>query len=133
MWRGAREGFSPRACDTYHGLLENRAALLVSHVMDDPQNWSAHLRRLPASIILGVVYGWPAINKSSDPVVQRINNFVAQLTSSMLPGSYYVEYFPWMLYLPSWRAKWKRDGEQVFRCGDGMFMEFLEGVEVQWV
>ena len=133
MWRGAYEGFSPHACDTYHGLLENRAALLVSHVIHDPSKWSAHLNRLPASIILGVVYGWPAINKSSDPVIQRINHFAAQLTSSMLPGAHYVEYFPWMLYMPSWMAKWKRDGQQGFKFGDEMFMEFLEGVEVQWV
>jgi hypothetical protein len=33
--------------------------------------------------------------------IKAVNDFVARLTRAALPGAHFVEFFPWMMYIPS--------------------------------
>ena len=131
--RALHEGFSDKACKKYEPLLENRAAVLVAHVLESSDDWPKTFSRFAASIVLGAVYNWPPIDSKVDPVVDRITSFFHVLSTCEAMGAYLVDIFPTMLYLPSWMAKWKRDGEKWFRMASNMFEEFYEDVRLKMV
>ena len=82
-----------------------------------------------ASTVLSAVYAWDPIESKDDPLVTRINDLMHRLVRAALPGAYFVEIFPWMKYLPSWMAKWKREGLEWFRKDSMMFEGFYAGVQ----
>lgn len=133
MRRAGHEGFNVRAAATYQPLQEKESALLALHCLQDPDNWDDHLKRSAASTVLCAVYGWLSIDKSSDPFVDRINKLMHRLVYAALPGSFLVEIFPSMLYLPEWMAKWKREGRRWFEKDTKMFEDLLTDVQNKMV
>ena len=131
--RATYEGFSDKACKSYEASLENRSAVLVSQLLQAPEEWGSGFARYAASIVLGTVYGWPPIDAAADPVVERIASYFHMLSTCQVPGTYLVDIFPSMLYIPSWLAKWKRDGERWFRIASDMFEEFYDDVQTKTV
>lgn len=61
-------------------------------------------------------------------MVANIHAHISRLGSSVLPGAYLVELFPFMKKFPSWIAKWKREGEGWHRKDTEMFEGFINGV-----
>lgn len=45
------------------------------------------------------------------------------------PGEYLVEVFHWMIYIPSWLAKWKREGLEWHRKDTEMFYALYESAK----
>lgn len=133
MRRAGHEGFNVRAAANYQPLQEKESALLALHCLQDPGNWDDHLKRSAASTVLCAVYGWLSIDKSSDPFVDRINKLMHRLVYAALPGSFLVEIFPSMLYLPEWMAKWKREGRRWFEKDTKMFEDLLTDVQNKMV
>ena len=70
----------------------------------------------------------PPVESKDDPLVEEINNVSYRLASSAIPGAYLVETFPFMKYLPSWMAKWKREGIEWHLKASVMFEGLIEGV-----
>ena len=83
--------------------------------------------------MLCAVYGWLSIDKSTDPFVNRINQLMHRLVQAALPGSFLVELFPSMLYLPDWMARWKREGRAWFMKDTKMFEDLLADVQNKMV
>lgn len=129
MRRAAHEGFNIRAAAKYQPLQEKESALLALRCLQDPDNWDDHLKHSAASSVLCAVYGWLSADKSADPFIDRIYQFMDRLTHAALPGSYLVEIFPSMLYLPDWMAKWKREGCRWFRKDTQVFEGLLADVQ----
>jgi len=129
--RAAQEGLNVRASEKYQPLQQQEAAVLVTNMIREPESWDSHLRRSAASTVLSAVYGWPPIGKSSDPLVNRINDLMHRLVRAALPGAFLVEIFPVMKYLPSWMAKWKREGLEWHRKDTEMFQDLMLDVEKQ--
>lgn len=75
-------------------------------------------------MIWSMVYDKPSIVSSSDPQISVINNFITRIVRSAYPGAHFVEYFPWMKYLPSSIAKWKREAAEWYEK-DSKFFEML--------
>jgi len=89
--------------------------------------------RSAASTVLSVVYGWPPIQSKDDPLVTRINDHMHRFLRAALPGAYLVDIFPVMKRLPSWMAKWKREGLEWYRKDTQMFEGLMDGVREQMV
>lgn len=105
------------------------AAILVEALAKDSENWCKHLNRYSPfvssrsrnltdlvvravkSAVLSVSYALPAIESEDDPLVSYIDAFMHRLERAARPGEYLVEIFPILNYLPSFLAKWKRDGQ----------------------
>lgn len=125
VWRRMRkathEGFNKAVVHRYHPVQFAEAILLTTGICAQPQQWDAHFRRSAASSIMSIVYGTPPVTSENDPSVKSVNDHVARLTRANIPGAHLVEVFPWMRYLPSSMAKWKRDAEQWCKRDSKMF------------
>ncbi|KAF9463394.1 cytochrome P450 [Collybia nuda] len=86
-------------------------------------------KKSAASTVLGGVYGWDPVGINGDPVIDKINNLAHRLVYASLPGAYLVEIFPIMKYLPSWIAKWKREGLDWFAKDTKMFEDLMSEVK----
>jgi hypothetical protein len=62
-----------------------------------------------------------------------MNELAEELLKAMLPGTYLVEVFPWMLHIPSFMAKWKRDALANFRKFDELYKGLFRDVEARIV
>lgn len=100
MRRAAHEGLSRTALESFKTLQLNEAVLLASGLLAQPSRWDSHLRRTAASTVMSVTYDTPPIISELNSSVKAINDFVARLTRAALPGAHFVEFFPWMMYIP---------------------------------
>lgn len=79
--------------------------------------------RFAGANVLRSVYGWPSITPAMVPAIERIRELTARLARAAMPGAFLVEVIPMMKYLPSWLARWKREGLEWSR----RYAEMLEG------
>ncbi|KAJ3558860.1 hypothetical protein NM688_g677 [Phlebia brevispora] len=131
MRRATHEAFAGRSSEVYWPLQEKESTLLAMHILDDSHKWRDHFKRSAASTMLCAIYGWLSIDSSSDTVVKDINDFMQRILTACLPGSYLVDFFPSMLYLPLWLAPWKRKGMEWHEKDTKMFQELIDGVKVK--
>jgi hypothetical protein len=66
-------------------------------------------------MILSVVYDIPELVSNKDFIVKEMNKMADEIAKAAAPGAYLADFFPWMLYIPSFLAKWKRDAEGKFK------------------
>jgi hypothetical protein len=78
---------------------------------------------------LSVVYDLPVITSTSDPLVQKINRFAEIAGKAAIPGAHLVEFFPWMMHIPPFMAKWRRDAEAAFEEYSALFGGLFHAVE----
>ena len=84
--------------------------------------------RTAAATVLSAVYAYPPI-KLSDPIVVKVENYVERMLKAALPGNYMVDFFPAMMYIPTWLAKWKREGYAWFKRDTDMFLGLVDEVK----
>ena len=63
----------------------------------------------------------------------NINRFVEIGLEYVSPGKYLVEFFPWMLHIPSSLAKWKREAKEANRYFKELFEGMVNDVQLQIV
>ncbi len=88
--------------------------------------------RVNGSAIASSVYGWPPLEPSS-PVINHVKDFLAYISSAMLPGNHLVDAFPILKYIPASMARWKREAMQWFEHQHNTFSGFRRGVEEKMV
>ena len=101
MRKAAHEGLNKGVVKDFHETQTKEALLLAAGGLAEPAQLDKHLRRAAASMVLSVVYDLPTIKSEQDPNVKLINGFVLRITRAAYPGAHLVEFFPWMLYIPS--------------------------------
>ncbi|KAI0052742.1 cytochrome P450 [Auriscalpium vulgare] len=129
MRKAAHEGLNKGVVRDFHTTQTKEALLLAIGGLEEPKEWDKHLRRTAASMVLSVVYDQPTIEDEQDPRVKDINDFVQRLTRAAYPGAHWVEFFPWMKYLPSSIAKWKAEAEGWYRKDSAMFEGLFNSVK----
>ncbi|KAH9179333.1 cytochrome P450 [Lactarius sanguifluus] len=133
MRKAAHEGLNKGVVKDFHGIQTKEALILASDGLKEPTEWFKHLHRASASMILSVVYDKPTIKPGQDYDVGPINDFVQRLTLAAYPGAHFVEFFPWMQYIPSRFAAWKRNAEAWYRKDSAMFEDLFNSVHVNSV
>jgi hypothetical protein len=101
MRKAAHEGLSKSVVESFKTPQLHEAILLSSGLLAQPSTWDNHFRRTAASMIMSVTYDTPPIVSELNSSVKAVNDFVARLTRAALPGAHFVEFFPWMMYIPS--------------------------------
>ncbi|KAH9059193.1 cytochrome P450 [Lactarius vividus] len=118
LWRRFRrpavEGFSKSVVPDFYPIQTREAIVLALSLMKSPPSVKKHFQRHAWSIILSISYCLPPVESEDDPVIVGIADHVLRLTHELDPGARLVEYFPWMKYIPSRFAKWKRDAQYWF-------------------
>ncbi|KAI0700086.1 cytochrome P450 [Cytidiella melzeri] len=127
MRRASHESFNPRAAEKYQPIQAESAAHAVSRIIASPQSWEENIKRFTASSILSSMYGWPTFG-SEGPIIQRLHSHTARIASAVVPGAFLVDLIPIMKYIPTWMAKWKRDGLAWHQEETEMFEGFNAGV-----
>ena len=85
--------------------------------------------RASASTALSVVYDFPMVLSTDDPTVVKTNAFNDTVFRYGNLGNYLVEFFPWMKYIPSSMANWKRIAEEQHKQYSDMFVGLFHEVE----
>jgi hypothetical protein len=101
MRKASNDGFNKNLVQRFHEKQMSEAVLLAHDCLVKPARWAMHFRRVTASMIISVVYGFPAITSEQDHTIEVINDFASRLARAALPGNYLVEFFPWMRHIPS--------------------------------
>ena len=101
MRKAANEGFSKFSVKRFYEKQTTEAILLAYDCLVKPAQYDKHFRRTAASMILSVVYGRPPVTSEEDNTVKLINDFTDRITRAIYPGTYWVEFFPWMRHIPS--------------------------------
>jgi hypothetical protein len=101
MRKAAHECLSKSVVESFKAPQLDEAILLTKGLLAQPAMWDSHLRRTAASMVMSVTYDTPPIVSESDSSVKAVNDFVARLTRAALPGAHLVEFFPWMMHIPS--------------------------------
>ncbi|KAJ6484798.1 cytochrome P450 [Mycena sanguinolenta] len=121
MRRASQEALSKKFAHKFHAIQAKEAILLTHSLLVHPTAWGSHFRRTAASVILSMLYDTPPLLSEEDPKIALVNDFAERIERAAYPGTYLVEYFTWMRYLPSWVAKWKRDVLEQYKIDDAMF------------
>jgi hypothetical protein len=77
---------------------------------------------------MNAVYGWPRVGPEHKGIIARIHAHTAHIASAVVPGAYLVEIFPFMKHIPSWLARWKREGLDWHARETEMFQQLNRGV-----
>ncbi|EKM59174.1 uncharacterized protein PHACADRAFT_249435 [Phanerochaete carnosa HHB-10118-sp] len=130
FWREHRrmfhQHFHSDVVSKHHIHILKQAKDLLGRILADPDNLTQHLRFMAGASILRVSYGID-IQPENDHYVGIAEAAVHSLALTGNVGSYLVDNFPILKYLPSWApgAQFKRDGmkwrEQVNRMFDEPF------------
>jgi len=69
------------------------------------------------------------VSSTDDPTVIKVNRFVEIGADYAQLGNYLVEFFPWMKYIPSSVASWKRLAEELYEESSDVFVGLPREVE----
>jgi hypothetical protein len=102
MRRAAHEALTKKSIQNYHPIQMKEATILVSSLLTPSANLKqdGHYKRLAASTIMSIVYDYPTIQSEHDHAVEGIEKFNDRISRALTMGSYFVDIFPWMKYIP---------------------------------
>ncbi|KAI0036607.1 cytochrome P450 monooxygenase [Vararia minispora EC-137] len=100
--------FHVRTSSHYQPTQEKEAYTLLRNLLDTPEEFSYHVRRLAAAIFMNLSYGHQ-IKDDGDEFVAIANKATSNLARAGIFGTYIVDYFPWLKHIPSWMATFRRD------------------------
>ncbi|KAI0060313.1 cytochrome P450 [Artomyces pyxidatus] len=129
MRRAAHECLTKTAAQTFHDAQSKEAVILTSDILKNPRGRNEHFTRASASMIMSILYDLPTIRSLDDINIKNIDAHIERLADVTNPGNYLVELLPWMKYIPSKFAKWKRDGEFWYAKDSAMFESLVHGVQ----
>lgn len=130
MRRVAHEASGGSSAFAYRPLQEKGSVLLLANLLQDPEQWNAHIKHSVSTTMLAMIYSWSPVYPNTDALVERIYDLAHRMAYAAIPGNFLVEIFPIMLYLPDWMAKWKREGRAWFKKDTDMFIELMNGAKV---
>ena len=101
--RASHEALTKRVIQNYHPIQMKGATILASSLLRNSANHNpdVHFKRVAASTIMSIVYDYPTLLSDHDYVVEGIEKITNHLTESLIMGSYFVDIFPWMKYIPA--------------------------------
>ena len=101
MRKAGNEGFRKGSVKRFYEKQITEAILLACDCLVRPAQRGHHYRRAAASMNLSVIYGYPPIISEEDLTIKLVNDLAHRLTRAAYPGTYMVEFFPWMRHIPS--------------------------------
>jgi cytochrome P450 len=94
--------FQAKAVERYKGIQFEEVRKLILDILDDPKDLKKHVHRFSTSIILRITYGKPGLMSANDPDFVGVKQIVEHFIEGMRPGTYLVDRFPWLKYVPGY-------------------------------
>jgi hypothetical protein len=104
MRRATSDSFSKNAVRNYRAIQIREAVLLAWSMFSKPagRDVDKQFRRTAASVIMSVVYDLPPVESDNDLNLSRVKEYMERmLATTTTAGTHWVEFFPWMRYIPS--------------------------------
>ncbi|KAK0184452.1 cytochrome P450 [Armillaria mellea] len=102
----------PKVAATYEDIQSRHAKNLIVDMLEDPSQHQMHAKRYSASVIMTLTYGKTTPTSYTDPEVQQVNNCLFRLGAAVRPGTYLVDIFPILAYLPGYLSNLKRQHQE---------------------
>ncbi|KIJ48489.1 hypothetical protein M422DRAFT_162762 [Sphaerobolus stellatus SS14] len=104
-WRRHRrtfhQYFNANAVKEYEGVQVDAACDLIRRLYSTPEDYEEHIRYYAAWIIMKVVYNYE-LERKNDSYVDIVHIALEGIGETMNPGSFYVDFLPWLQYIPAW-------------------------------
>ncbi|KAJ2930399.1 hypothetical protein H1R20_g6704, partial [Candolleomyces eurysporus] len=94
-------GLNPRVSRDYLPIQTEELHTFMKELESKPQNFKQSIKRNACAIILKVAYGYP-MGGYEDEFVNIIEEGFAITADLATPGKWFVEFFPWLRFLPDW-------------------------------
>ncbi|VDC00765.1 unnamed protein product [Peniophora sp. CBMAI 1063] len=135
-WRRQRrvvhEGFNKSAASRFQSAEVEDVVRLAASLVEDSSSFRSLYHTCACSVVLSVTYDRPLRGGPEHEALRaRIDDFVHRNQAALQVGAHYVELVPWMLYLPSWMAKWKRDALKMYEETSAFFLGLVDDVETR--
>ncbi|KAJ7307801.1 cytochrome P450 [Mycena albidolilacea] len=113
--------FSIQESQKYHAQEVEGAHTLLRRLLDSPDEYMEHFRRMAGEFIMSVAYGIDAC--SSAEYVALAQRALQSFSTASLPGKYLVNRFPILKHVPRWvpGARFKREAEEGRKLARGMY------------
>lgn len=98
-----------------HGVVGTKTALervmplevteakrFLVRAMRKPDQWTDHLKKYTATIILKIGYGYRVAQEGPDPLVDLVEEGMFEFSEATMPGKWMVDSFHWLRHLPDW-------------------------------
>ncbi|KAF5353955.1 hypothetical protein D9756_007034 [Leucocoprinus leucothites] len=114
VWRRHRrvfhDHFHPNIVHKYHDIQVSKTRAFLRRLLKTPDDFMLHVRHAFASTILKITYGMTISDGNDDSYVKTAEIALTSVAEAGNPGSFLVDIFPAMKYIPSWipGAGWKR-------------------------
>ncbi|EPS97696.1 hypothetical protein FOMPIDRAFT_1061765 [Fomitopsis schrenkii] len=86
---------------SYRPLQRRETYILLSNLMDRPQQFMGHIRRFTAAMIVEITYGH-CVQSSDDKYIKLAERATSVTLESGDAGGMLVDFFPTLRYLPEW-------------------------------
>ncbi|KAH8817720.1 cytochrome P450 [Flagelloscypha sp. PMI_526] len=104
--RASHEALKIQAAPQFHPLHLSEARITIRNILDSPEDLHKHINHSNVSFGLRSIFGSPPL-RADDHRIARIIEIVDRAALAGVPGTYFVEFFPWMEYLPDILAPWR--------------------------
>ncbi|KAJ7578131.1 cytochrome P450 [Mycena floridula] len=99
--RLAHQAFTGDAIAEYRPIQTAKTRDFLKALLEDPQNWMEHNRRLSGAIAMATLYGYD-IAPQNDYFVSIADHAMVSLGKFFMPGAFAVNTIPALQKLPSW-------------------------------
>ncbi|KAF8903851.1 cytochrome P450 [Mucidula mucida] len=124
---------SKEAAQIYRPIQQKEALLLCRNLLtcsSSSHSWEGELERATTSVMLSILYNHPTLSSTADaPIIAEVKDLNSAIAYAAFPGTYLVEFFPWMKYLPSSIAPWKRKAEAHSKRATKTFVDLFLSVD----
>lgn len=105
-WRSHRRLFqqvlNPRVVANFEAIQTDNINKYLGRLLNDPDHFSEQIEILLGSIIMKIVYGYDIAEDGKDETFTATLKAVQNLANATLPGSWLVNSFPVLRFLPEW-------------------------------
>ncbi|TFY59173.1 hypothetical protein EVG20_g7888 [Dentipellis fragilis] len=102
-WRKMRKvqysGLNEKYAINYREFQSLESAVLIEELCQNPSLFSVHFQRFATSVVFAISYGKRVLSMD-DPVVKDSRVAANAFASTLIPGRYIVESWPFLLWLP---------------------------------
>lgn len=95
-------------------------------ILDDPCNYHNHVTICAATTIMKTAYGKSTPTSATDPEVVEIKQRIKMSRIIMRPGTYLVDWIPWLKYLPWYGRDLKQEFENTKKLNAGQLNRVKE-------
>ena len=100
MRRASHEALTKSVVQQYHPIQLKEANILATSLLKNPKDRRQHFVRAGASAIMAILYDYPSLASEHDKSIKEIDINVQWIVEAANPGTFLVEFLPWMLYIP---------------------------------